>query len=81
MTQEDIASLDSSEDPAVSSLKHEYWCHIMCCHLKLIESTSKVSNTGGESTKSILLTPVQEAYKELTKAIDLIKKQKQQQQQ
>eukprot|EP01084_Bolivina_argentea_P096965 174284_1 len=74
MREEDINALDKCNDTSVSSLKHSYWCHIIGCHLKLIESQTIASSKS--SGKLLSHTPVQAAYKELTKAIDLIKKNK-----
>eukprot|EP01084_Bolivina_argentea_P058971 107643_1 len=71
MKTEDINALDDCNDSTVSTLKHSYWCHMIGCHLKLIESSSSKSSNMTQSS------PVQAAYKELTKAIDLVKKNKQ----
>lgn len=69
MKREYIIKLDDNNDPSVSSLKHSYWCHIIKCHLKLIECTSRNSGRNGETN----INAVQEAYAELTKGIELIK--------
>lgn len=69
MRQEQIELLDNKDDPNVSSLKHKYWCHIIGSHLKLIECTTKNSRIGESNVNA-----VHQAYEELTKAIDLIKK-------
>lgn len=76
MRSEDVSSLDVCSDPTVSSLKYSYWCRIMSSHLKLISSTDpRHESTRSSSSKMSTITPIQEAYKELTAAIDLIKKQ------
>ena len=64
MSKSDILLLDTCDDDSVSSVKHSYWTHIILCHLKLMQSSSA--------------NPVHEAYKELTFAMDVIKKNAQQ---